>query len=147
LFFDGTWNQVSDNTDIWRFRALFALKAPMATPSARARVVLNRPRRKLRRSHQRRNVWRRHRYRDHQTHEWLMENYHPGAEAFIFGFSRRAQTARSPSRFASKSGLFAALGGQTDLHALSPLRAAGERTHSNARVSKPASLAALVPAQ
>ena len=25
LFLDGTWNQVSDNTNIWRFRALFSL--------------------------------------------------------------------------------------------------------------------------
>jgi hypothetical protein len=147
LFFDGTWEQVSDKTDIRRFRALFALKAAMATPSARARIVLNRPRRTIRRPHQRRNVWRRHRYRAHQTHEWLMANYHPGDEVFIFRFGRGAQTARSPLGFASKCRLFAALGGQTDLHALSPLQIADERTHSNARVSKPASLTTLVPAQ
>ena len=24
LYLDGTWNQVSDNTNIWRFRALYS---------------------------------------------------------------------------------------------------------------------------
>jgi uncharacterized protein (DUF2235 family) len=24
LFLDGTWNQVSDNTNVWRLRSLFA---------------------------------------------------------------------------------------------------------------------------
>jgi uncharacterized protein (DUF2235 family) len=39
------------------------------------------------------------------AYEWLIDNYNPGDELFIFGFSRGAYTARSLSGLIGKSGL------------------------------------------
>jgi uncharacterized protein (DUF2235 family) len=39
------------------------------------------------------------------AYEWLIENYEPNDDIFIFGFSRGAYTARSLSGFVSKCGL------------------------------------------
>jgi hypothetical protein len=39
------------------------------------------------------------------AYQWLIENYDPGDEIFIFGFSRGAYTARSLSGLISKCGL------------------------------------------
>ena len=103
LFLDGTWNQVSDNTNIWRFRALFApvgadgrtqlgfystglgtkfgekISGGMFGAGIDTAIT--------------------------SAYEWLMEHYRPGDEIFIFGFSRGAYTARSLSGFVSKCGL------------------------------------------
>jgi uncharacterized protein (DUF2235 family) len=93
------------------------------------------------------------------AYEWPMENYHPGDEVFIFGFSRGAYTARSPSGFVSKCGLLqngrSAVNqifmrhrrpGSGRLSVNSNDFISAMHVHSNAHVSKPASLAALVPA-
>lgn len=103
LFLDGTWNEVSDNTNIWRFRALFApvgadgraqlgfystglgtkfgekISGGMFGAGIDTAIT--------------------------SAYEWLMEHYRPGDEIFIFGFSRGAYTARSLSGFVSKCGL------------------------------------------
>lgn len=103
LFLDGTWNDVSDNTNIWRFRALFApvgsdgctqlgfystglgtkfgekISGGMFGAGIDTAIT--------------------------SAYEWLMEHYQPDDEIFIFGFSRGAYTARSLSGFVSKCGL------------------------------------------
>jgi uncharacterized protein (DUF2235 family) len=103
LFLDGTWNEVSDNTNIWRFRALFApvgadgctqlgyystglgtkfgekIRGGMFGVGIDTAIT--------------------------SAYEWLMEHYQLGDEIFIFGFSRGAYTARSLSGFVSKCGL------------------------------------------
>ena len=103
LFLDGTWNQVSDNTNIWRFRALFA---PEGSDGREQRAYYST------------GLGTKFGERISggmfgagidtaitSAYEWLMENYHPGDEVFIFGFSRGAYTARSLSGFVSKCGL------------------------------------------
>jgi uncharacterized protein (DUF2235 family) len=103
LFLDGTWNQVSDNTNIWRYRALFA---PQGSDGREQRAYYST------------GLGTKFGERISggmfgagidtvitSAYEWLMENYHPGDEVFIFGFSRGAYTARSLSGFVSKCGL------------------------------------------
>jgi uncharacterized protein (DUF2235 family) len=99
LFLDGTWNNVSDNTNVWRLKSLCA-RSPEQLVYYSAGVgtqtgehlsggmfgigindeVIN-------------------------AYEWLVENYEPDAQLFIFGFSRGAFTARSLAGFISKCGL------------------------------------------
>lgn len=103
LFLDGTWNQVSDNTNIWRFRALFA---PIGTDGREQRAYYStglgtRFGEKIRGGMFGTGI-------DTaitSAYEWLVDNYQPGDEIFIFGFSRGAYTARSLSGFVSKCGL------------------------------------------
>ena len=99
LFLDGTWNNVSANTNVWRLKSLCACSpeqlvyysAGVGTQSGEHitggmfgigidEEVIN-------------------------AYEWLIENYEPGAQLFIFGFSRGAFTARSLAGFISKCGL------------------------------------------
>ena len=101
LYLDGTWNQVSDNTNIWRFRALFA---PASAEGCEQRAFYS--------------TGLGTKFGEKISggmfgagidtaitgaYEWLMEHYAPGDE--IFGFSRGAYTARSLSGFISKCGL------------------------------------------
>jgi uncharacterized protein (DUF2235 family) len=103
LFLDGTWNEVSDNTNIWRFRALFA---PISSDGSEQRAYYSaglgtKFGEKVRGGMFGTGI-------DTaitSAYEWLMENYQPGDEIFIFGFSRGAYTARSLSGFISKCGL------------------------------------------
>jgi uncharacterized protein (DUF2235 family) len=103
LFLDGTWNQVSDNTNIWRFRALFA---PASADGCEQRAYYS--------TGLGTKFGERIRGGMFGTgidtaitsaYEWLIENYAPGDDIFIFGFSRGAYTARSLSGFVSKCGL------------------------------------------
>jgi uncharacterized protein (DUF2235 family) len=99
MFLDGTWNNVSANTNVWRLKSLCACSpeqlvyysAGVGTQSGEHlsggmfgigidEEVIN-------------------------AYEWLIENYEPGAQLFIFGFSRGAFTARSLAGFISKCGL------------------------------------------
>jgi uncharacterized protein (DUF2235 family) len=103
LFLDGTWNQVSDNTNVWRFRALFS---PVSPDGCEQRAYYStglgtKFGEKVRGGMFGTGI------DDAITsaYEWLMENYQPGDEIFIFGFSRGAYTARSLSGFVSKCGL------------------------------------------
>jgi uncharacterized protein (DUF2235 family) len=99
LFLDGTWNNVQDNTNVWRLKCLCLqsseqlvyYSAGVGTQSGEHisggmfgiginEEVTN-------------------------AYEWLVEHYEPDAQIFIFGFSRGAFTARSLAGFVSKCGL------------------------------------------
>ena len=99
LFLDGTWNNVDDNTNVWRMKSLCAksseqivyYSAGVGTQSGEHisggmfgiginEEVIN-------------------------AYEWLVEHYEPDAQLFIFGFSRGAFTARSLAGFISRCGL------------------------------------------
>jgi uncharacterized protein (DUF2235 family) len=99
LFLDGTWNNVSDNTNVWRLKSLcdnsaeqlVYYSAGVGTQSGEhisggmfgiginEEVI--------------------------SAYEWLVEHYETDAQLFVFGFSRGAFTARSLSGFISKCGL------------------------------------------
>ncbi len=103
LFLDGTWNTVNDNTNVWRLKALCApISADGLVQCAYYNAGLGT------------------RFGEKfrggmfgfgldeaviDAYEWLIENYNPGDEIFIFGFSRGAYTARSLSGLVSKCGL------------------------------------------
>jgi uncharacterized protein (DUF2235 family) len=103
LFLDGTWNQVSDNTNVWRLRSLFA---PASADGCEQRAYYStglgtKFGEKVRGGMFGTGI-------DTaitSAYEWLMENYAPGDDIFIFGFSRGAYTARSLSGFILKCGL------------------------------------------
>ncbi len=103
LYLDGTWNQVSDNTNVWRFRALFS---PASADGCEQRAYYS--------------AGLGTKFGEKisgglfgagidtaitSAYEWLIDNYTPGDEIFIFGFSRGAYTARSLSGFILKCGL------------------------------------------
>jgi uncharacterized protein (DUF2235 family) len=99
LFLDGTWNTVTDNTNVYRMKSLCAVSADqdcyysagVGTQYGEkltggiwgwgldAEVI--------------------------QAYEWLVDNYSPNDRIFIFGFSRGAFTARSLAGLVSKCGL------------------------------------------
>jgi uncharacterized protein (DUF2235 family) len=103
LFLDGTWNVVSDNTNVWRLRALFA---PRSSDGREQRAYYStglgtKFGEKIRGGMFGRGI-------DTaitSAYEWLMDNYEPDDEIFIFGFSRGAYTSRSLSGFISICGL------------------------------------------
>jgi uncharacterized protein (DUF2235 family) len=103
LFLDGTWNAVSDNTNIWRLRSLFP---PLSKDGREQRAYYStglgtKFGEKIRGGMFGRGI-------DTaitSAYEWLVQNYEPGDEIYIFGFSRGAYTARSLSGFLSKCGL------------------------------------------
>jgi uncharacterized protein (DUF2235 family) len=99
LFLDGTWNNVNDNTNVWRLKSLCAKSSEQAVYYS-AGVGTQ--------------------YGEHlsggmfgigindeviDAYEWLVEHYEQDAQVFIFGFSRGAFTARSLAGFLSKCGL------------------------------------------
>jgi uncharacterized protein (DUF2235 family) len=99
LFLDGTWNNVDDNTNVWRLKSLCA-KSPEQLVYYSAGVGTQSG--------------------EHlsggmfgigineevtSAYEWLTEHYETDAQLFIFGFSRGAFTARSLAGFISKCGL------------------------------------------
>ena len=99
LFLDGTWNNVSDNTNVWRLKSLCTrsseqlvyysagvgtqtgerLSGGMFGIGINEEVI--------------------------DAYQWLVEHYEPGAQVFIFGFSRGSFTARSLAGFITKCGL------------------------------------------
>ncbi|TJW67132.1 MAG: DUF2235 domain-containing protein, partial [Mesorhizobium sp.] len=98
VFLDGTWNSVSDNTNVWRLRALCSTKdtgnpAQLAYYDIGVNGVIGGAFGKglLR------NIL--------DAYEWLVENYNDGDDIFVFGFSRGAFTARSLTGFITKCGL------------------------------------------
>jgi hypothetical protein len=103
LFLDGTWNTVSDNTNVWRMRALIAAQsADGAEQRAYYSTGLGTKfGERLRGGAFGRGI----NTAIISAYEWLIENYADGDEIFIFGFSRGAYTARSLSGFIAKCGL------------------------------------------
>jgi hypothetical protein len=98
VFLDGTWNEPSDNTNVWRLRSLLSPVATDGTtqlhyydpgPSGFKGGTFGQGVSK--------NVV--------QAYEWLIDNYNDGDDIFIFGFSRGAYTARSLAGFITKYGL------------------------------------------
>jgi uncharacterized protein (DUF2235 family) len=103
LFLDGTWNVVSDNTNVWRLRSLFAaIGADGLEQRAYYSTGLGTKfGERIRGGMFGRGI-------DTaitSAYEWLVDNYETDDEIFIFGFSRGAYTARSLSGFVSKCGL------------------------------------------
>src|SRR6266436_1272058 len=103
LFLDGTWNTVDDNTNVWRLKCLCAARdaedvnqlvyydAGLGTQfgeKIRGGVFGSGLGKNLK-----------------DAYEWLIDNYNPGDDIFIFGFSRGAYTARSLAGFVAKCGL------------------------------------------
>jgi uncharacterized protein (DUF2235 family) len=103
---DGTWNTVTDNTNVWRLKSLLSplgkdglqqiayystgvgtalgmkLRGGMFGYGLNEEII--------------------------KAYEWLIGQYNTGDDIFIFGFSRGAYTARSLSGFISKCGLLQA---------------------------------------
>ena len=103
LFLDGTWNTISDNTNIWRMRALCgensidgARQAIYYDPGVGTRFG-ERVRGGMFGYGLDRNV--------QAAYRWLIETYTPGDEVFVFGFSRGAFTARSLTGLIARCGL------------------------------------------
>jgi uncharacterized protein (DUF2235 family) len=101
VFLDGTWNAVSDNTNVWRLKALCAPKSSDGVVQLSYYGIgvngffgggfgkgLSE------------NVT--------QAYEWLIDHYSSGDEVFIFGFSRGAYTARSLAGLITMHGLLKA---------------------------------------
>ncbi len=99
LFLDGTWNNVDDNTNVYRAKSL-CNKSPEQLCYYSAGVGTQKG--------------------EHLSggmfgigineevlaaYEWLVDHYEPDAQIFIFGFSRGAFTARSLAGFISICGL------------------------------------------
>jgi uncharacterized protein (DUF2235 family) len=99
LFLDGTWNNVDNNTNVWRLKSLCA-KSPEQLVYYSAGVGTQ--------SGQQLSGGMFGIGIDDEVttaYEWLVENYEQNAQLFIFGFSRGAFTARSLAGFVSKCGL------------------------------------------
>lgn len=103
VFLDGTWNTVDDNTNVWRLKSLVA---PVGRDGLRQLIYYHKGVGTTFGSYIRGGmlgyglndeiIW---------AYEWLIDNYNPGDELFIFGFSRGAYTARSLSGLIGKCGL------------------------------------------
>lgn len=103
VFLDGTWNEVDDNTNVWRLRTLLAdVSADGSKQCAYYSAGLG--------------TKFGEKFRGGMfgggivpaitiAYEWLVANYEPNDEIFIFGFSRGAYTARSLSGLVCKYGL------------------------------------------
>jgi uncharacterized protein (DUF2235 family) len=99
LFLDGTWNNVSDNTNVWRLKSLCS-RSPEQLVYYSAGVGTQTGERL---SGGMFGIGINEEVID--AYQWLVEHYEPGAQVFIFGFSRGAFTARSLAGFISKCGL------------------------------------------
>jgi uncharacterized protein (DUF2235 family) len=99
LFLDGTWNNVDDNTNVFRLKSLCTKSAEQLCyysagvgtqtgehlSGGMFGIGINEE--------------------VESAYQWLVEHYEPDAQLFIFGFSRGAFTARSLAGFISKCGL------------------------------------------
>lgn len=103
VFLDGTWNTVDDNTNVWRLKSLLA-----TTSSDRLQQLIyyHKGVGTTYGSYVRGGMLG-YGLNDEiiRAYEWLIDNYNPGDELFIFGFSRGAYTARSLSGLIGKCGL------------------------------------------
>jgi uncharacterized protein (DUF2235 family) len=99
VFLDGTWNNVDDNTNVWRLKSLCDKSAEQLVYYSAG--VGTQSGQKLTGGMFGLGI------NEEVTaaYEWLIENYVDGAQLFIFGFSRGAFTARSLAGFISKCGL------------------------------------------
>lgn len=101
IFLDGTWNDVSSNTNVWRMRALCAAKSKDSKPQlVYYDVGVNGFLGGVFGQGLDQNI--------RLAYEWLIENYNDGDEIFIFGFSRGAFTARSLAGLVALEGVLRA---------------------------------------
>jgi uncharacterized protein (DUF2235 family) len=98
VFLDGTWNVVESNTNVWRMKSLCAAKGADGVEQLFYYAkgvngfwggVFGKGLDDLIKG----------------GYEWLVDQYAPGDEIFIFGFSRGAYAARSLSGLITKCGL------------------------------------------
>jgi uncharacterized protein (DUF2235 family) len=106
VFLDGTWNTVDDNTNVWRLKSLLA---PRATDGLEQLSYYSTGVGTAFGARLRGGMFG-YGLNDEiiRAYEWLIEQYNPGDNLFIFGFSRGAYTARSLSGLISKCGLLSA---------------------------------------
>lgn len=103
LFLDGTWNTVSDNTNIWRMRALCA---DSSIDGSRQVIYYDQGVGTRFGERVRGGMFGYGLDRNVQTaYRWLIETYTPGDDIFVFGFSRGAFTARSLTGLIARCGL------------------------------------------
>lgn len=106
LFIDGTWNTRNDATNVWRMYSLCARTGA----DGKAQV----PYYNVGLGTERGEKWKGGIFGYGfdaaliDSYEWLIENYNPGDEIFLFGFSRGAYTARSLAGLISRCGLLQA---------------------------------------
>jgi uncharacterized protein (DUF2235 family) len=101
VFLDGTWNVVGDNTNVWRLRSLCAPADSAGTAQlAYYERGVNGFLGGLYGKGLDQNIT--------EAYQWLIDNYEPDDDIFIFGFSRGAYTARSLAGFIAKCGLLKA---------------------------------------
>lgn len=99
LFLDGTWNNVDDNTNVYRAKSL-CNKSPEQLCYYSAGVGTQKG------EHLSGGMFGIGINEEVLTaYEWLVDHYEPDAQIFIFGFSRGAFTARSLAGFISVCGL------------------------------------------
>ena len=111
VFLDGTWNNVGDDTNVWRLKSLSATGGADGAPQ---RVYYERGVHGLLGGLFGQGL-------DQEiknAYQWLVDQYDSGDELFIFGFSRGAYTARSLAGLIAKCGLLMAGGalGVTQLY-------------------------------
>ncbi|WEX12307.1 DUF2235 domain-containing protein [Chelativorans sp. AA-79] len=111
IFLDGTWNNTKSNTNVWRLAALCAAHGRDGVPQVtHYNIGVNGLWGGIFGKGVAANVI--------DAYEWLVGQYNPEDEIFIFGFSRGAFTARSLAGFIAKYGLVkpgAPLGASTSL--------------------------------
>ncbi len=103
VFFDGTWNKPENNTNVWRLALMLADKGEDGVPQRKfydpgvGTKWYDRFTGGAFGAGLSENV--------RSGYRWLMENYDPGDEIFLFGFSRGAFTARSLAGIIARCGL------------------------------------------
>ena len=103
LFYDGTWNEPEDNTNVWRLNLMLAdssgdgLVQKTFYDEGVGTHWYDRLSGGMFGSGLSENI--------RQGYRWLMENYNDGDEIFVFGFSRGAFTARSLVGMIARCGL------------------------------------------
>lgn len=98
VFLDGTWNWGANNTNVWRMKSLCKQAGTDGVPQLTYYDIgVNGLLGGIVGYGLRKNIV--------EAYKWLVEEYEPDAEVFIFGFSRGAYTARSLAGFIAKCGI------------------------------------------
>ncbi|MFE6833414.1 DUF2235 domain-containing protein [Streptomyces sp. NPDC057705] len=101
VYIDGTWNIPHSNTNIWRMNLLTALHETETTQLAFYHQGIGRDVSDRLRGAFGKGI----NGSVRNCYSWIMENYCPGDQLFIFGFSRGAYIARSLTGFIERCGL------------------------------------------
>src|SRR5882672_7930932 len=105
ILLDGTWNDPVDNTNVWRMKVMLASHSK---DGAEQRPYYHTGVGTHWYDRFRGGAFGQGLYQNvKDAYQWLMENYDPEDEVFIFGFSRGAYTARSLAGMITKCGLLA----------------------------------------